>query len=196
MGWTFYSGWNSPRDAQAERREVERLLTWDTPGGAAHMLDARKVGSVWYAAVRVTRGGESQRDYVPALDGSYVFCAVILTQRSGGEWGYKDISETMGPAECRAPELILKLLSPLTDPDGYAAKWRAECRAARKGGAASFKVGDRIRLAHPVTLNGQPVEIVTVSSYTRRGRNMRCYEAPGFGKFRMDSAYLAGATAA
>ena len=188
MGWTFYN--RTPAD---ERAEIDRLLTWDNEHSAAQVLDARKVGSTWYAAVKMLRHNGTQRDYVTDLDGSYTFCAVILTKRSGGEWGYKDMCETSGPAECKCPALILKLLSPLTDPNGYAAQWRKDCGQGRKSAAQSFKVGDRLRLATRPTLGGQVVEVVTVETYQRRGRNMRAYRAEGVGLFRMDSSWLAGA---
>jgi hypothetical protein len=44
-----------------------------------------------------------------------VLAAVVLisnTQKHG--FGYKDMTETMGPCECACPDRIMRLLSPVT----------------------------------------------------------------------------------
>jgi hypothetical protein len=47
--------------------------------------------------------------------------------RSGEEFGYKDMSETMGPYHYDCPASILDLLGP--PGNEYAANWREACRA-------------------------------------------------------------------
>ena len=58
---------------------------------------------------------------------------MVLTARQGGEWGYKDLCEAMGPHEAAAPLKFLALLSPL-DPetDRHAQAWRDNVRATHE----------------------------------------------------------------
>ena len=85
------------------------------------------MGSTWYAAVHVI---------TPDVD--CVTALVFLTrgsERSG--FGYKDMTETMGPIEDRCPPRILDLLSPVEQlgqgeqAAEWAKEWRARCRARR-----------------------------------------------------------------
>ena len=50
------------------------------------------------------------------------------TRCDDGSWGYKDIEESAGPNESRAPLGLIELLSNLKDPDSYAQDWRQRCR--------------------------------------------------------------------
>ena len=77
---------------------------------------------VYYAAVE---------QVVAATDKREVWGAVSLVDynprdREGYIFGYKDMSETMGPCECDCPDAILDLVTP-TDHQ-YADEWRARCR--------------------------------------------------------------------
>ena len=66
------------------------------------LLKACKVGTTWYAAVKVTNFDET-----PDEDGSITFAAVFLTRHDDGCWGYKNMEESAGPAVSRAPIGIL-----------------------------------------------------------------------------------------
>ena len=61
--------------------------------------------------------------------------------RDGFNYGYKDMTEDMGPCACNCPAKILDLL---TDPpcNEWAAEWRAKCRAnlAKKAVMSKIKV--------------------------------------------------------
>ena len=187
MGWTVY--YHTPTD---ERAEIMRICMGEhlTP------LAASKVGSTWYVAIRSTHPGGAS-DYVTDLDGSFTFAAVILTSRAGGEWGYKDMDEGMGPNEARCPKYLLDMLSPLKpDAARYAADWRQRCHDQRqkKTGAQAFKIGDKIKLPAPLTFNnGTEADTFTVTSYRRGRRNMRAYHAEGVGLCRIDARHLEGA---
>src|SRR3546814_944011 len=67
-------------------------------------------------------------DGIPGI-GFALVCLVRWNPRSrdGHQFGYKDMSENMGPCEADCPAAILELLSP-TDHE-YALDWRARCRA-------------------------------------------------------------------
>jgi len=144
MGWTIH--YDIPTD---ERREILNILRWPYP---AEVLKLRKVGSIWFAAVRFSPKGDTlpeniRGQYTPDHTGSITACIVILTSRKNGEWGYKDMSEDMGPAEpyCRCPNSILKLLSPTSNP--YALAFRDRCR--RWNNRSRLNIGDRIRIPEP-----------------------------------------------
>lgn len=126
MGWLFYTA-RRVKSYADENAEITRLCTFDTDTRNTELIKACKVGSTWYAAAKVTgREGSPLEDatYVTDADGSFTFGAVFLTRYDDGCWGYKDVEESAGPVESRAPLSILALLSDLKDPDSYAHAWR------------------------------------------------------------------------
>ena len=107
---------------------------------------------VYYAAVE---------QVVAATDKREVWGAVCLVDynprdREGYIFGYKDMSEPMGPCECDCPDAILDLLIP-TDHQ-YAEEWRARCRdnAAER----------RARCAKPTPRAGQTIIFGTPLSFS------------------------------
>ena len=165
MGWTIYDAGSAPKDRESERAEVICLYTSlvpDAPCTAACLM-ASKVGATWYLAIRLTPKpgrtfeGHWTRDYVPAPNGSITYAGVILTRRENGEWGYKDMSECVGPADCDAPLKLLDMLSDLTpDHDRYARDWRERVRAHHAARRARLKIedGDRIEVDTPFRFGG------------------------------------------
>ena len=204
MGWTVYYRQNSPRTYAAEKAEILNLFSVTDAAAAKgismDVLQASKVDSTWYVAVKVTGRGDSAAPYVTDADGTYVAAAVILTSRKNGEWGYKDMTETMGPRESKAPATLLAKLSPLRDGDGngaFARRWRADCE--EYANRVKPKHGDRIKLAEPVTfprLKGQSVKVTEVECtyYMRRGKKLTCYRHPDVGLLRLRPDHLRGAT--
>ena len=127
MGWLFYTDGRVQNYAD-EKAEIARLCTSHGDTRKAELVKACKVGSTWYAAAKVTNlDGTPVEDttYVTDADGSITFGAVFLTRYDDGCWGYKDIEESAGPVESRAPLSLLALLSELKDPDSYAQAWRS-----------------------------------------------------------------------
>lgn len=177
MGWLFYTDQRVKTYAD-EREEITRLCTYENGNGRrCALLKASKVGSTWYAAAHLSNVDGSPVDsatYENEDDGSIVFGAVFLTRYDQGCWGYKDMEETMGPCESRAPVSILSLLSKIKDPNSYAHAWRERCKAWAE--IPTYKEGDRIKLAKPVELmDGTFCQNVEATHYRRRGRRMRCY---------------------
>lgn len=150
MGWLIYD--HTPA---CIRDEIARLCTWDNEDGRGFPVLISKQGSTWYAAVR-REPAEGRRDdgldatgsYETDATGGYTFAAVFLTSREGGEWGYKDMDETMGPNRAEAPPKLLDLLSPTTSD--HALKWRQRCRDHAARVARPLKEGDVIRLDEPL----------------------------------------------
>lgn len=194
MGWLFYTDRRVQTYAD-EKAEIERLCTFRSDTRKTSLLKACKVGSTWYAAARVTSlDGTPVEDatYVTDADGSITFGAVFLTRYDEGCWGYKDMEESAGPVESRAPLSLLALLSELKDSDSYAHAWRQRCRDWAS--IPNYQEGDRIRLAAPVALtDGSTCQIVTATHYRRGRQKRRCYriEETG-GLVRLSKASLAG----
>ena len=152
MGWLFYTDRRVKTYAD-EKAEINRLCTFETDTRQTLLLKACKVGSTWYAALRLTHvDGSPVEDatYATDDDGSITFGAVFLTRYDDGCWGYKDMEESAGPVESRAPLSLLALLSELKDPESYAHAWRQRCRDW--AAIPDYAEGDKIKLAGPVTL--------------------------------------------
>jgi hypothetical protein len=118
MGWTF-TDYRQPGMSHAEFFSKE-LLRSPEEGGTSRIIDSAYVpaeeGSVFYAAVATESSA-----------GSEVWALIVLTQgRSGARFGWKEMDETMGPAEDGCPARILDLLSE-TDNE-HALEWRGRCR--------------------------------------------------------------------
>ncbi|MDD9718719.1 hypothetical protein PVW48_18305 [Dinoroseobacter sp. PD6] len=196
MGWLFYTDRRVQTYAD-EKAEITRLCTFDSDVRRTELLKACKVGSTWYAAVKVTNLDGTlveDRTYTPDKDGSITFAAVFLTRYDDGCWGYKDMEESAGPVESRAPLSILNLLSDIKDPDSYAHAWRQRCRDW--AAIPDYEEGDKIRLAKPVTLtDGSTCQIVTATHYRRGRQKRRCYRIKETGGLvRLSKASLAGST--
>ncbi|MBM1312169.1 hypothetical protein JQT66_18085 [Sulfitobacter mediterraneus] len=194
MGWLFYTDRRVQSYAN-EKAEITRLCTFETDTRRTTLVKASKVGSTWYAAAKVASlDGTSfeDRTYMIDDDGSFTFGAVFLTRMDDGCWGYKDMEESAGPCESRAPLSILKLLSELKDPDSYAQAWRQRCRDW--AAIPEYAEGDKIKLIAPVTLSdGSICQIVTATHYRRGRQKRRCYRIEGTGSLvRLSKASLAG----
>lgn len=117
MGWT-YVNYRPPGLSHAEffSREFFRP---PSQGGTTRIVDSAYVsaeeGSVFYAAV-ATDSDETE-----------VWALIVLTRgRAGSEFGWKEMDETMGPAEDCCPARILDLLT--ETENSYALEWRQRCR--------------------------------------------------------------------
>ena len=122
MGWLFYTDGRVQTYAD-EKAEIARLCTSHGDTRKTELVKACKVGSTWYAAAKVTHlDGTPVEDttYVTDADGSITFGAVFLTRYDDGCWGYKDMEESAGPNESRAPLGLTALHSDPDDPDSHA----------------------------------------------------------------------------
>lgn len=138
MGWLI--GWDSKASL------VEHLLRQE--GGNCDVLKHSLVGNNLWMLMRRKRDGLK-----------FVVLAKLTGRRGGGpggrDWGYKSIDETMGPCETNCPLYLIDAADPPPDY-GYAAEWRARCRAdraAKAGGkkfAESLKPGDKFQYGSSV----------------------------------------------
>jgi hypothetical protein len=107
------------------------------------ILACATVGGAFYAAVRDKDSGTT-------------WALIIKITRSRGYWNftYKEMDETMGPAEDRCPARILDLLSPASSE--HASGWRRRCRqnAARLATAKTVRPGSTVRFGRPLAFSG------------------------------------------
>jgi hypothetical protein len=143
MGWTFFS--DSPRETRAQiiERELTQPATDTNPNAwGFHSLSER--GSTVYAI--------AWRQ--PANQPRIYFGVVVLTSRKRGEFGYKDMDESMGPYYYDMPLRMLdqlEALAPLRPDDINAQAWRDRVRQhhihKRKKHADIARTGDIVRFS-------------------------------------------------
>lgn len=150
MGWLIYN--HTPA---CIRDEIARLCSGEDDTRRSYPVHISQKGNVWYVAVHVEpkeerqpSGFDTTGDYETDATGAYTFAAVFLTSREGGEWGYKNMDETMGPNEAQAPVRLIDLLSPTTSQ--WAKDWRQKCRDNAALASRTLKPGDVIRLEQPL----------------------------------------------
>lgn len=133
----------------------------------------------YYAAVERIHIADATRDV------EAVICLVRYNPRDpeGYIFGYKDMSESMGPCERDCPEAILDLLTP--PHNEYARQWRMDCRtraAARR--ALSKKPlprpGQMIVFDEPLSFSdGNILDHFEVVANPSSHRSV-LFQAPGF----------------
>lgn len=132
MGWTIDS--RKPKNVKeyfSQQWDSEKMVILD-----AAIVNVRE----YYAAVKSLVTGE-------------VFGLVVLIEMKDGEFGWKDMDETMGPYYHNCPARILDKLTP-TD-NAYAQLWRSNCRKVleMKTRAKTLKTGDVIKFKMPLKFN-------------------------------------------
>lgn len=100
----------------------------------------------YYAAAQVMTNGAGGEVFA-------IICKVLWNpgSKTREQFGYKDMTESMGPCEDGCPQHILDLLTP-TDKE-HALDWRRRCAENLKRRSRKVSDGDRIRLEQPVTFS-------------------------------------------
>lgn len=136
MGWLFMS----------EMRTKSQLI--------AH-LTAPNEG--WRTLAKCVKGSALWAVHENADSGKRLLACYLLGADQGA-WGYKDMTESMGPCEISCPVAYLDMVP---DPGGYATAWRARVRdaATRKASiTGALKVGARVQLKSGLTLGRCPAD--------------------------------------
>lgn len=151
MGWLFMSLGGMGRFHTPQSYLDDQLTYSPDPekgrGQGLRVLKSVWAGSEYYAAVEPY--GEQGAEAAIAI-----ICLVRWAPkaRNGENFGYKDMSESMGPHACRCPASVLDRLGPTEN--AHALEWRQACRtrlallARRKP-----KPGDTIVLPKPVSFS-------------------------------------------
>ena len=173
MGWLYMQ---SLGGHAGPREYLDNQFTHEDERLSSKVLRSAIVRRVYYAAIEHVRPPSSERE---------VWACVCLTRynpkaRDGYIFGYKDMSESMGPYERDCPEPILDLLTP-TDHE-HALRWRADCRAnaadrrARRA-KPSPRAGQTIIFDEPLAFTGgrgfDRLEVIANPRSHRRPRRRR-----------------------
>ncbi|WP_337847823.1 hypothetical protein [Sphingomonas sp.] len=168
MGWLFMP-FTSMGGHKSAKSYLDAQLTYEHDNDDGMTRGLRVLASscpgnrVYYAAAQTLENGVA----------GAVFAMVCLVRwnprsRDGHQFGYKDMSENMGPCEADCPAHILDLLTPTESQ--YALEWRQRCRANIAHRARKLVDGDRLRLPEPMTFtDGHVAQEFIV---TKRGRRV------------------------
>lgn len=169
MGWTSYHATHYKKGTVDRKAECDAYFMEGLNAGYYRVIKSALVGAVYYAAVEnLKRCGEKQPDgsrpivYIPEAE-RHTWAAVFLTRvdsRDYYNFYYKNMSEDMGPYDCKCPASILSLLSP-TDSES-AIDWRARCwkyieEKKDPNALKNLPIGSVIRFSQP---GGKTVELL------------------------------------
>lgn len=143
MGWTTMA-----MPSEGARAYLDtKVYSWGNDQQTYRVLDSALVGREYYAAVERIDVASGDRQVFAGV------ALVTISRRSGEEFGYKGMSEDMGPYYHGCPLRILDQLT--TTENGISKEWRAKCReaAARrstKGKGPKLAPGQHIRFVEPI----------------------------------------------
>lgn len=147
MGWTFLH--NTP-----DKRQVVEMCTRDsdTLKCVKKAVHGNHLWTVWQDSVTKNKT-----------------IVLFLLGKDRGDWGYKDITEGMGPVEVDCPLSFLDFVPEPTDSP-YAKGWREKVRKyheqekTRRGALKALEIGKMVRLK-----DSNPSEFRIVSLDPLRG---------------------------
>lgn len=192
MGWTFF------RTAKGEKTRdiLAEHLNFESENGKSEIVDCAVKSGVAYIAMKQTYSG-GLSDFVKSVydveGDTVVIGLVVLTKRVKDfyNFGYKDMTETMGPYDCDCPARILDLLSPLKALEGEyeafsslanATRWRRECRDRQA--RPQIRVGQKLKFATKLSFTdgfkGDEFQVVRYKKQGKafRGSNGKLYRIP------------------
>ena len=213
MGWTFSN--NKPSDVTPVEYVTKECLDWKVSEAAKPKVVATATGASGTIAMAVRfpkefmaeRGMDFASPYILEPDGSFTMAFVFLTKRAKGyySFGYKDMTETMGPYEGVSAS-ILPHLSALDMMNGgqsakWAQAWRARCvafseqRKAVSASKAKLVPGVEVTLASPLKFRGGFLaSTFKAEQIVRKGKKKMCFRASNGVLCSLRAADLAGAT--
>ena len=179
MGWLYLQslgGFETPRAYLDDQFTYERETVRSTVLRSA-LIRMR----TYYAAVEQVRA-DRPRDVFA------VVCLVRYNPRDaeGYVFGYKDMTEHMGPNEAECPAAILDLLTP-TEAE-YAVAWRRRCRHALVARATRPRLrnGWTLVFDEPIRFaDGAEHRRLQVAIDPRRPRAVRFRPEHGYGLYRI-----------
>lgn len=172
-------------DHAGPRQYLDAQFTFETPDRRCRVLRSALLRMrVYYAAI----------ERIGPTTPRKVFAAVCLVRynprdRDGYVFGYRDMTETMGPFEADCPAAILDLLTPTASPDALA--WRARCRAnGERRRAVSAKPtprpGQVIHFDEALTFaDGRTFDRFEVVAHPRSHRTVLFRDPVGRGLYRI-----------
>lgn len=113
-------GWLISEDMTKAQQVAELVKGWSRPGGGCRFLAHSVRGNVLYAV-----GQNFDRTTPERFEDRWIMVCLLRKDRGYG-WGYKDMSESMGPVEANCPLKFLAM-APVADE-----AWRARVRATHE----------------------------------------------------------------
>ena len=183
MGWLYMrslAGYATPK------AYLDAQFTYDRDNGGSRVLASSLVGRrTYYAAVEWITAGSSERE----VWGLVCLVRYNPRDREGLVFGYKDMSESMGPCESECPARILDLLT-ATD-NTHALAWRSRCRArlserSARAAKPTPKPGDVVVLAEPILFrDGRTFSRFEAVAWPGRARSGLVYRSELGGLYRI-----------
>ena len=138
MGWLFSPSWGN-------REELRRHLVEEN---GVTVLKSCWVGNNLWAVQEYTYPATHDKA------GQVVRYVCLYLCQNGGEregWGYKDVSEDMGPYQTSCPLAYIEMVEAHErefgyEPTGYAASWRASVHERKLKADRKLEIGQRICL--------------------------------------------------
>lgn len=166
MGWTYTN-----KGSKTTKEFFESEFNYDKPaeGRSGKVIAFSATWRVAYMAYRVTTPEKTE------VIGIVCLIHHVPRAADGYTFGYKDMTESMGPCESRCPGTILDLLTPTTEE--YAIEWRKRCRERleKRAAAPRASFGDWIKFSSPLTFrSGQTYDTLqwVKGSLFRRGYDL------------------------
>lgn len=165
MGWLFSPRWGN-------REELRHHLVAEN--GVNVLKSCWKGNNLWAVQEYTYKEG-------PETGKTVRYICLYLCQ-NGGEnqgWGYKDVSEDMGPYQTNCPVSYIELVEAHErehgyEPTSYAPEWRAKVREGVAKRQRKLNVGDKIKLyGHEYTVGkylGRRGYLIQNSMYDYRMR--------------------------
>lgn len=130
------------------------IYSWVNNGCTHRVIDSCLSGREYYAAIETIDHATGARQVFAGV------ALISISRRPCEEFGYKGMSEDMGPYYYNCPLRILDKLTPTTN--AIALEWRAKCRAtaalrSTKGKGPKLVAGQRVRFAEPIRFQSDKV---------------------------------------
>jgi hypothetical protein len=136
MGWLYSQNWS---DKKALVYHILTDDTWHKP--IKHSLKGNRL---WVAF-------ENTNPECPPERNKYICLFLLASQRNYG-WGYKDITEDMGPCYYDCPVSFFDIVP---DPGSYATEWRNKVRSAAADKLIQSKMVKRLEVGNNVLCNNR-----------------------------------------
>ncbi|KHL24204.1 hypothetical protein PK98_14490 [Croceibacterium mercuriale] len=182
MGWlsmpsSSMGGHKTPKAYLDTQLTYEPRQADDQEINGLRVLKSVWSGKTYYAAVEsYTGAGE-------VLEVTAIVCLVRWNPNAadGFIFGYKDMSESMGPCEAECPASVLALLSSSDNP--YKLNWRNRCYRNLRLAGRKLDDGAMIRFADPIEFtDGSKISEFRVR---KEGRRMVLTSLNGYGRYRV-----------
>lgn len=155
MGWSYRKG-STRKDLIEDRIRTQNSTEDGKVVGRFVVIAHMARGNSLWKVISIEDAEGNETDRFIALD--------LLKKEKGYGWGYKDLSESMGPYYHTCPLKYLEMVPPEKYPDSINPEWRKEVRAYHEKMNRKLEIGKTYELP-----NRTPSEITLASIKPLRG---------------------------